>query len=180
MSVAAEDVHESFGILDCAVSIARGGLPSWDEAKFTLMCVLCGIVPICVVEAACSLPPLIVGVEALVGVLDDEGISHRNRSWRRETILFFLLVVLGSRCFGSFCHRLARRDLALLRRRIRGCSCQHSPSLERASLLSLVRRIIVCGLVFLSKAALLGGQGFIALFGRDKLLAWYIKYHHVV
>jgi hypothetical protein len=46
--------------------------------------------------------------------------------------------------------------------------------------LSLVRLIIVCGLVFLSKAALLGGQGFISLFGRDKLLAGDIKYYHVV
>ena len=79
VTVAAEDVHEAFGVLDCAVAVASGGLSSLDEAKFTLMCVLCGFVPVCVVKAACSLSLLVVDVKALVGVLDDEGVTHRNR-----------------------------------------------------------------------------------------------------
>jgi len=78
VTIASKDVHESFGVLNCAVAVASGGLSSLDEAKFTLMCVLCGFVPVCVIKATCSLSFLVVNVKALVGVLDDEGVTHRN------------------------------------------------------------------------------------------------------
>lgn len=78
VAVAAEDVHEALGILDCAVAVARGGLPALDEAEFTLMCVLCGVVTVCVVEATRSLSLLVVRLKALVGVLNDERIAHGN------------------------------------------------------------------------------------------------------
>lgn len=80
VAIAAEDVHEALGVLNRAVAVARRGLPALDEAEFTLMCVLCGVMAVCVVEASCSLSLLVVHLKALVGILDDERVAHRNGS----------------------------------------------------------------------------------------------------
>lgn len=80
VAVAAEDVHKALGVLNRAVAVACCGLPALNKAKFTLMCVLCGVMAVCIVETSCSLSLLVVDLKALVGILDDERVAHRNRS----------------------------------------------------------------------------------------------------
>ena len=79
MSITAENVHESSGVLDSTVTVASGRLSAGDEAKFTLMCLLQSVLPVRAHQAACLLSlfhALVVGIKAWIGVFDDEGAGH--------------------------------------------------------------------------------------------------------
>lgn len=73
VSVASEDVHETSGVLDRTVAVASCWLSAVDETEFTLMCLLCAVMPVGAHARCLSLAhDLVVSVKALVGVLDDE------------------------------------------------------------------------------------------------------------
>jgi len=73
MPVATEDVHVALRVNDADVTVSGGRLSTPDKAKFVLVRSCVGVVAL---ELSPLLHLLVVLVEALIGVLDDEGIHH--------------------------------------------------------------------------------------------------------
>ena len=75
VSITAEDVHVAFRVDNADVTIACRWLGSTDEAKFVFV-VSCRVVIVRHAELLPLLHRLVVGVEAMVRVLDNERVHH--------------------------------------------------------------------------------------------------------
>lgn len=73
MPVTTEDVHVALRVNDANVAISGGWFSAPDKSKFVLVRSCVGVVAL---ELSSLLHLLVVLVEALIGILDDEGVHH--------------------------------------------------------------------------------------------------------
>lgn len=83
MPVTAEDVHIALGVNDADVTVTGSWSCSTDQTKFVLACRRVGIV---VTKLSSLFHLLVVLVEAVVGVLNDEGVHHGYRCRCAKTL----------------------------------------------------------------------------------------------
>ena len=155
-----------------------------NKAKFTLLCLMCGVMAVCVWENSCLFSlfhALVILVEAMVCVLDNKRVTHRNWCGWWKAILFFLFFIF-SYCLISFSHSsLSRRNQAFFGRWNVGWSASHCSSALGTALHRLIwRAFTISWMIFNSHATLFWRIWFIGAISFHKLLCNKVKYNHVV